>query len=104
MLLGDILAQARRTSADLQHWLGSADPDLMTRVEAAAAQTGETSASFVRIAMADFDRFAKEEDWATLTSSLRNTDDPGRACVTGMVKWRLSEAPSTGERQGDVGK
>ena len=40
--------------------------------------------------MADFNRFAPEEDWATLTSSLRDTDDPGTTCLLAMVHWRLT--------------
>ena len=45
---------------------------------------------FVRAAMSDFNRFAAEEDWATLTSSLRDTDDPGTTCLLAMVHWRLT--------------
>ena len=31
-----------------------------------------------------------EEDWATLTSSLKNTEDPGTTCLVAMVHWRLT--------------
>jgi hypothetical protein len=42
------------------------------------------------MAIADFNRFASEEDWATLTSSLKTTDDPGTTCLVAMVHWRLN--------------
>ena len=100
-MLGDILAQARRSSSDLQNWLRATDPDLMARVELGAAKEGQTPASYLRAAMADFERHATEEDWATLTSSLRRTDDPGRACVTVMAKWCLADASTSVERQGE---
>ena len=35
-------------------------------------------------------RSAGEEDWATLMSSLRDSEDPGTICLRAMVHWRLS--------------
>ena len=57
----------------------------MANASAACTPTG-----YVRAAMADFNRFASEEDWATLTSTLKTTDDPGTLCLLGMVHWRLT--------------
>ena len=89
-MLGDMLAEARNSSGNFQAWLERSDPSLAAGVKRAAAGQGLTPTGFVRAAMADFNRFASEEDWATLTSSLRDTDDPGTTCLLGMVHWRLT--------------
>jgi hypothetical protein len=89
-LLGDILASARRDAGNFHAWLSSADPELARSVDAAAAAEGLTPSSYVRAAIADFSRFAGEEDWATLSSTLKRTEDPGTTCLTAMVDWRLT--------------
>ena len=89
-MLGDILAAARQSSGGFQAWLERSDPTLATEVRDVAATQGTTPTGFVRSAMADFNRLASEEDWATLISSLRETDDPGTVCLLGMVHWRLT--------------
>ena len=89
-MLGDLLATARDGAARFGPWLGEADPELARRLEAAAAREGMTVTGFVRMAVADFNRFAAEEDWATLVSALRDSQDPGTACLVAMVDWRLT--------------
>jgi hypothetical protein len=89
-MLGDMLAAARDSSAAFQAWLERSDPGLADEMKRAAAAQGLTTTAYVRTAIADFNRFASEEDWATLTSSLRNTDDPGTTCLLAMVHWRLT--------------
>jgi hypothetical protein len=89
-MLGDMLAAARNSSGSFQAWLEHSDPELAAEVTRAAADQGMTPTGYVRAAMADFNRFAAEEDWATLTSSLRDTDDPGTVCLLAMVQWRLT--------------
>jgi hypothetical protein len=89
-LLGDMLADARNSSGNFQAWLERSDPALADEVKRAAGQQGMTPTGYVRMAMSDFNRFASEEDWATLTSSLKNTDDPGTTCLLAMVHWRLT--------------
>ena len=89
-LLGDILAQARTASASFQAWLERSDPALADAIGRAAVHHGITPTGYVRMAMSDFNRFASEEDWATLTSSLKRTDDPGTTCLVAMVHWRLT--------------
>lgn len=89
-MLGDMLAEARRSSGDFQSWLERSDPQLAREVAQAAATQGVSPTSYVRMAMADFNRFAPEEDWATLTSSLKRTGDPGTTCLLAMVHWRLT--------------
>ena len=89
-MLGDLLASARQSSGRFQKWLAMAEPELAARVDAAAARVSVTPTTYVRMAMADFARLAREEDWATLTSNLKRTDDPGTACLLAMVDWRLT--------------
>lgn len=89
-MLGDLLGMARDASGGFEAWLMRSDPRLAERVRQAAARQGATATGFVRGAIADFNRFASDEDWATLTSSLRATDDPGTICLLAMVHWRLT--------------
>jgi hypothetical protein len=88
--LGDLLAEARRSAGRFQAWLEAREPALADQVAAAAVALAMTPAGFVRAAVADFSRFAEEEDWATLVSSLRDSDDPGTLCLLAMVHWRLT--------------
>jgi hypothetical protein len=90
MILGDLLGAARSAASSFQAWLRASDPDLADAVAAAATREGLTPAGFVRVAVSDFSRFAAEEDWATLISSLRDSEDPGTICLLAMVHWRLT--------------
>ena len=89
-MLGDILAAARDSSSNFQAWLERSNPELGEEVQLAAKAHGLTVTGYVRGAIADFNRFAPEEDWASLTSGLRNTEDPGTTCLLAMVHWRLN--------------
>jgi hypothetical protein len=89
-LLGDILGTARASAGAFQSWLVTSDPQLAREVSAVAAREGLTPAGFVRSAVADFSRLASEEDWATLVSSLRDSENPGTICLLAMVHWRLT--------------
>ena len=89
-MLGDLLAAARNASGSFEAWLESTDPGLAAQVQRAADGQTITVTSFIRAAISEFNRFAAEEDWATLVSSLRDTDDPGTACLLAMVHWRLT--------------
>lgn len=89
-MLGDLLAAARDGAGDFQPWLKVTNPELAAAVEAAASAEALTPTSYVRTAISDFARFASEEDWATLTSTLKRTGDPGTACLIAMVDWRLT--------------
>lgn len=89
-MLGDMLAAARNSAGSFHVWLRASDPHLAEEVAGAAAGLAVSPASYARIAVADFSRFASEEDWATLTSSLRDSDDPGTTCLLAMVHWRLT--------------
>ena len=92
MMLGDMLAAARRSAPEADRWLGRADPALAARLASAAAAESVSTAGFVRIAVADFGRFATEEDWATLVSRLRDDAEPGTTCLVAMLRWRLAAA------------
>jgi hypothetical protein len=89
-MLGDIIASAHRSAADVETWLGVADPHLFRRAGIAAEAEGMSIASFVRRAAADFDYFATDEDWATLVSHLRESSAPGKTCLIAMLEWRLA--------------
>lgn len=89
-MLGDLLAAARDDAGRFHNWIRSCDPELAEDIAAAAVREGLSPTSYVRVAMADFARHASEEDWATLTSSLRSSEDPGTTCLLAMVHWRLT--------------
>ena len=89
-MLGDVLAAARRSSGAFVDWLEVEDRGLAAEVGDAARQAGEAPSDYVRGAVADFGRLASEEDWAMLTSRLRDSEEPGTVCLLTMVRWRLS--------------
>lgn len=95
LTLGDILGAAKRSATGFQDWLESAEPalaaELAAELAATAAQAGISPASLARVAVADFSRYADEDAWAQLTSLLRESDDPGMACLAAMVQWRLGQ-------------
>lgn len=91
-VMGEILGEARRSAGGFEAWLRQSDPALTQRVAEAALHTGLSFAGYVRVAVGDFGRFAGEEDWATLMSSLRDSQDPGTVCLLAMVDWRLTAA------------
>lgn len=90
MMLGDILAAARRSGDGLDRWLAPASPELWQKVAARAARDATTNADFARLCVAEFTSDASEEAWATLVSRLRDAKDPGRECLIEMIRWRLS--------------
>lgn len=90
LMLGDILAEARRSAAGFERLVETADPVLSQEMRAAAQHSGDTVAGFARAAVADFSRFADEEDWAQLTRIIRDDADPGTVCIIAMVRWRLA--------------
>jgi hypothetical protein len=89
-MLGDLLADARRSAGDFETWLRAAELALAEQAAGAAEREGLGVAGYARMAVADFARFASEEDWATLVSNIRDAQDPGRACLLAMVYWRLT--------------
>ena len=100
-MLGDLLAGARNSSSGFHAWLKRSDPELAKEVERAAETQRLSVTGYVRSAISDFNRFASEEDWATLMSNLRNTDDPGTTCLLAMVHWRLTASGCAEHSQHD---
>lgn len=90
MMLGDILTLARRSGASCQGWLIAADANLAARIDEAAGRAATDFGGYIGLAVSDFTEHASAEDWATLTSRLHGADDPGRACIESMIKWRLA--------------
>src|SRR3546814_6846879 len=89
MMLGDMLAAARKSAGRFLAWLEGSNPSLAAQVVDRAAIEGLSPAAYVRVAVADFASLASEEDWATLTSNMRDSHDPGTVCLLAMVDWRL---------------
>jgi hypothetical protein len=87
MMLGDILRATRDEAARLETWLTQEDPELARRL-GLGQSGGAPFADRLRAAVAEFSALASEEDWAHLTSRLRDSDDPGRACLVEMLRWR----------------
>lgn len=95
-MLGSLLADAQRSAGIIHESLRATDPVLADEVEARAAADGTGIATFMRRAVSDFSRSAGEEDWATLMSWINGSEDPGAACLTAMIRWRLA-APTCAE-------
>ncbi|WP_435203109.1 hypothetical protein [Qipengyuania sp. 902] len=93
MMLGDYLALAKNAGADIQGWLAGSGPVQARALEKLAANENITPARAARMAVADFSRFASEEDWATLISHVRDAADPALVCLGAIVDWRLSQKP-----------
>lgn len=89
-MLGDLLANARDRASKIDSLLEARDPELAAGLRLAASREGMAVPAYARSAVADFSRFASEEDWASLVSAMRDTDDPGTACLAAMVDWRLT--------------
>jgi hypothetical protein len=91
MMLGDVLRDAREAASVL-------DPALCVQIQS----VGEDPGAFARGAVSSFERYASEEDWATMISAIRSAVDPGKACLETMVRWRLQRtaAPEKTIREG----
>lgn len=100
-MLGDILGSAKRSAAAFEKWAEAADPDLADEARAAALASGDSLSGYLRMAVADFSRLADEEAWAQLSRIVRDSDDPGMACLRAMVRWRIA-APACEEHGFDT--
>lgn len=88
-MLGDVVSLGQQSSAQLNAWLGTADPEAAQRLGEEAARREESPAQFLRIAVSDFISEADEEAWASLMSAARDARDPGAACAARMIAFRL---------------
>jgi hypothetical protein len=89
LMLGDIVALGRQSSAQLSAWLGAADAEVAQCLREEAACRDESPAQFLRIAVSDFISEADEEAWASLMSAARDASDPGAACAARMIAFRV---------------
>ncbi len=88
LMLGDILAMARKSAANLDRL---ALPEaLVARARDAAVREAESPQSFVRAAVGDFSRNAHPDEWTQLMTRLRDCEDPGAACLEMMIERRLA--------------
>jgi hypothetical protein len=92
MTFGEVLAAIRSSGEGAESWLAPAAPAIWAQVRIDAARLGVSTADYVQDAVAAFSEGASGEDWASLTSHLRDADDPGRACAIDMIAWRLSRS------------
>lgn len=95
LMLGDILALARKSAADLDR-LALPEP-LVARARAAAERESQSPQSFVRAAVADFSRNAHPDEWTQLMTRLRGCDDPGAVCLETMIERRLAHLVAVSE-------
>jgi peptidyl-prolyl cis-trans isomerase C len=92
--LGDFLGDSA-AGERLLPWLQAADPDLASRLVAAAEAASETPADFARTAMADFVAEANDERWTNLISTARDAEDPALACLASVLRSKLVPAKQT---------
>ena len=97
MMLGDVLAAARKSAGGFEAWLSAADPDFAAALSEAAAREHETVAAFARVAVVEFAEFATDEEWMTLMSNLRDSADPGLECLARMCMRRLAVLETAGD-------
>lgn len=95
VMLGDILAAARRSANGVECWLLADHPALHARISEAAAREETSIGSFARMAVADYEKWADADDWATLTSRLRACDHPGTACLLAMLEWWIAKSSAS---------
>ncbi|WP_265570989.1 hypothetical protein [Sphingomicrobium nitratireducens] len=99
MMVGDILAAAARDAAGFANWLEEEDVEMAAKCRAAA--NGGPLDKWVRGAVTWFELHASADDWATLTTRMRESDAPGKALLATMVERRLHSCECA--VQGDAG-
>lgn len=90
MMLGELLVAARRSSDDFLCWLDGAEAELAASLREAAERADEHPATYLRVCVGSFTNEASEEDWATLSSRLRDAEDPAMTCLDVMARWRIA--------------
>ncbi|WP_349370126.1 hypothetical protein [Salinarimonas sp.] len=94
MLLGDLIARLDDEVVALEALLGLGDLALLAEVETAAACVGLTAGAFAAQAVGLFASGASDDDWVTLIGSIGRAEDPGAACLKGMLAYALRPAPA----------
>jgi hypothetical protein len=102
MMLGDLLAEARRSSIDAAHCLEFGDRALFDRCADAALKEAQTLERWLVATVGWFERHASGDDWATLTSRMMSSADPGGDCFRAMVGRRLAGCGTVTARREDA--
>lgn len=93
MLLGDIIAALDDEVVAMQALVDLEDLALLAAVETAAAGEGLTVGGFAARAVQIFAGGASDDDWVSLIGTIGRAEDPGRACLKGMLVWALKPRP-----------
>lgn len=94
MLLGDLISRLDDEVVALEALLGLGDLALLADVEAAAARQGLTPGGFAARAVSLFTTGASDDDWVSLIGTIGRAEDPGGACLKGMLAFALRPAPA----------
>ena len=94
MLLGDLIARLDDEVVALETLVGLGDLALLAEVEAAAAREGLDLGAFAAQAVGLFSSGASDDDWVTLIGQIGRAEDPGGACLKGMLAYALAPAPA----------
>lgn len=86
--LGQLLSAAADPQS-LQRWI-EASPGLARAIDSVRGGADLAPALVARRAVAEFSEAAGEEDWARLMTRIRQSDDPGRACLETMLGWKAA--------------
>ncbi|MGJ3263250.1 MAG: hypothetical protein ACFE0R_08435 [Salinarimonas sp.] len=94
MLLGDVIARLDDEVVAMEALVGLGDLALVAEVEAAAAREGLTAGGFAARAVSLFTAGASDDDWVSLIGTIGRAEDPGGACLKGMLAYALRPAPA----------
>ncbi|GGK51366.1 hypothetical protein [Salinarimonas ramus] len=89
MLLGDVIARLDDEVVALEALVSLDDLSLLAEVEAAASRDGLTPGGFAARAVQAFTASASDEDWVSLIGTIGRAEDPGGACLKGMLAFAL---------------
>lgn len=89
MLLGDVIARLDDEVAAMEALVGLGDLALLAEVETAAAREGLAPGAFAARAVGLFSSRASDDDWVSLIGAVGRAEDPGGACLKGMLAFAL---------------
>lgn len=88
MMVGDILGAARRSAISLPDWIERRAPELARRCAEVAGKNGISN--WLQSTVGWFELHATGDDWADLTSKMRDSEAPGEIFLITMVEKRLA--------------
>jgi hypothetical protein len=89
MMFGTMLKRFEDVATATEALVATADLVLLAEIGESAEAYGETPGEYAAGAVRRFVRSAKDEDWLALMNAMERGDDPGRACLTTMVRWSI---------------